>query len=267
MQKLIADLEGMISKAKRLQLIVAGAESATGSASDANKSPPLPVALLHSFEDIVMAHVLMAKRLSLESGWMTGDSTTMERVPENLKPKVVEVFESASKCISDARDFLDQSYIDTMLLGTTSSKGAGISLESIGSGFLAAVIIGNLQKRGLDEEFRPSVLLELYQRYAAKLQYEARRKPKRRLFLDIQALQEELGAFQNVAESQQLAGRVFETQFPRPLSRWKCKKEAFVCYQEAIHREAAARTRYSRSKAQVSSGQTQDFERSGEAKH
>lgn len=185
----VIELENVMQRAKSLQLAVAGTDSAVD-------TPPLPSSLMRAFQHIVLAHVLLAKRLSLKNRWVEG-------VPDGLRPKVIEVNDHASRCLPQAGHSLDLARKDIMLLGTASSTGAGVNLESIGGEFLVAVIVGSLQKRGLNSESRPSAMLELYQRYAAQLQFQARQNPKRRLFLDIQALQDELGAFQNIAKAQQ----------------------------------------------------------------
>ncbi|KAK7413672.1 hypothetical protein QQX98_007454 [Neonectria punicea] len=196
--KFRGELEDILRKAKQLQLVAAGVESPP----DATKTPPLSEPILRVFEDIVMGHVLMAKCLSLASRWMNGGSDSVDRAPDSLKPKVSELIELSAQCLPQASLSLDRAWTEVMSPGTTLSKGAGIHLEPIGGGFLVAVILGNLQKQVLNSDLRPGALLERYQKYTAKLQFQARQNPKRRLFLDIQALQEELGAFQNVAKSQ-----------------------------------------------------------------
>lgn len=196
----MTQLQVIAQKARMLQLMVAGA--GVESELDTSKIPPLPSNLVRAFENIVMAYVLMAKRLSLDSRWMKGDSGSTGGVPNSLMSKVNDIIRRGEQCLYQAGACLDGALTDIMLFGTTSSMGSDISLESIGGEVLVAVIVGKLQKQGLNSESRPSELLKLYQMYTAKLQFRATQRPQRKLFLDIQALQDELGALQNVGESQ-----------------------------------------------------------------
>ena len=200
----IYELRGLYQKATQLQLVVACSEA--GKAAVKGAAPPLPSSLVHAFEDIVMFHIITAKRLSLANQWMVDDDRVAgrrKRGPSgDFLDKVSDLLGRGDQCLEKAAQSLERAWTDIMLHGTTNSSGASISLDSIGVEFLVAVLIGNLQNEGVDADSRPNGLLELYQKYTARLQFEANRKPERKVFLDIQALQEELGALQCVVDSQ-----------------------------------------------------------------
>ncbi|KAM3435393.1 hypothetical protein MY4824_004859 [Beauveria thailandica] len=168
--------------------------------SSSGPAPSLTKDLVDAFEDIVMAHIIKAKHLSLANHWMfDGDDPnnrgagasaapagSARRIPSaEFLTKVEDMIRCGAECLARAHCCLDHARTNLILLSTRTAMGAKISLDYIGIEFLVAVLS------------HPAALLELYQKYTAKLQFEANRKPRRRVFLDIQTLQEELDALRS----------------------------------------------------------------------
>ncbi|KAM3522508.1 hypothetical protein NHJ13051_005606 [Beauveria bassiana] len=232
-QNFISELRGLCHRATDLQLAVAsvdGASSAFASMpSSSSATPSLTKDLVDAFEDIVMAHIIKAKHLSLANQWMFDDddpnngraaaasASSARRTPSaEFLAKVEDMIRCGAECLARAHRCLDHARTNLILLSTRTAMGAKISLDYIGIEFLVAVLVGHLQHQGINAESHPEALLELYQKYTAKLQFEANRKPRRRVFLDIQTLQEELDALRNVIDSQQkLLGNYRDLTAPR----------------------------------------------------
>ncbi|KAM3552769.1 hypothetical protein MY1884_007033 [Beauveria asiatica] len=199
--------------------------------SSSSPAPSLTKDLVDAFEDIVMAHISKAKHLSLANQWMfDGDDSnnrgagaapapagSARRTPSaEFLTKVEDMIRCGAECLARAHRCLDHARTNLILLSTRTAMGAKISLDYIGIEFLVAVLVGHLQHQGINAESHPEALLELYQKYTAKLQFEANRKPRRRVFLDIQTLQEELDALRSVIDSQQkLLGNYRDLTAPR----------------------------------------------------
>ncbi|KAK8150289.1 hypothetical protein G3M48_003101 [Beauveria asiatica] len=201
--------------------------------SSSSPAPSLTKDLVDAFEDIVMAHIIKAKHLSLANQWMfNGDDPnnrgagaapapagSARRTPSaEFLTKVEDMIRCGAECLARAHRCLDHARTNLILLSTRTAMGAKISLDYIGIEFLVAILVGHLQHQGINAESHPEALLELYQKYTAKLQFEANRKPRRRVFLDIQTLQEELNALRSVIDSQQkLLGNYRDLTAPRRL--------------------------------------------------
>ncbi|KEY73195.1 hypothetical protein S7711_04161 [Stachybotrys chartarum IBT 7711] len=202
-------------QATDLQLAVASVHTTSSkSASASDSNPFLPSALVHAFENILLAFVIQGKHLSLVNEWVVTDIRSQNkttRAPRGFGnrtsssgfgAKVDNMIRSGAECITRACQCIDQTRVDITLLGSRTTTGSSVSLDSVGVEFLVAVLIGHIQHQGINAESRPAALVELYQQYTARLHFEANRKPRRKVFLDIQILQEELDALRNVLESQ-----------------------------------------------------------------
>ncbi|KAM3452181.1 hypothetical protein MY3296_004770 [Beauveria thailandica] len=149
-----SELRGLCRRATDLQLAVASVEGANSASvsmpSSSSTAPSLTKDLVDAFEDIVMAHIIKAKHLSLANQWMfDGDDPnnrgagaspapagSARRIPSaEFLTKVEDMIRCGAECLDHARTNL-------ILLSTRTAMGAKISLDYIGIEFLVAVLVG-----------------------------------------------------------------------------------------------------------------------------
>ena len=203
LQEAIFELQSLVSTSTATE------ESAENDGS--GKRPWLPKSLIAAFANIVQVLVLRCHLLSRENRALEANATNDRSVnrpgrrPGNRLEKIRD-WETAA--LREAQVQLDYARRDIILMDNSSAKISSFGVEPMGVEFLALALIENMQNQSLNLSRAAAgpdqnpVYLDLYQSYIAKLRYQAYRRPKRRVFLDIYDFEEELHALQTVVESQ-----------------------------------------------------------------
>ncbi|CAM1505780.1 Fc.00g114170.m01.CDS01 [Cosmosporella sp. VM-42] len=170
--------------------------------------PLLPRNLVMAFEKIVSLYVMRSRYLSLKNRLYAmalnpGPSGQLSTLRENIE--TLQKWEESVK--DNALELLDSAKKDIILLGTTSRNVNSLGVESVGAEFLALTLIANMQNQCIRANLALSTTqktdyVDLYRAYTSKLRFQANRRPQKRVFLDIHALQEELDALSGVIEAQ-----------------------------------------------------------------
>ncbi|KAI0838310.1 hypothetical protein F5Y06DRAFT_303980 [Hypoxylon sp. FL0890] len=169
--------------------------------SDSESRPFLPERVFYAFQEILSMYFFTSRQLScinrldaLQSG--------NEKLQAGSHWRRIRAFESdAQAAFARACEFLENSKADIILSGITTRSPDTLGIESVGPHFLAAALAANLQNRPLLPDTETDAV-QIYQEYTSKLRYQAYRRPRRRVFLEIHRLQEDLEALQNVVFSQ-----------------------------------------------------------------
>lgn len=156
----------------------------------------LPKSLFYAFEEILSMFVMMSKELSFANSPQTGRSDANVRFSRmhKMQKRSQTTFDSALSRLGEAKT-------DVILLGTNPRTHDVQGLDAIGPEFLAVALAINLQNRPIHPDTSDNAI-EAYQKYMSKLKYEASRRPRRRIFLDIHSLENELEALSHLLESQ-----------------------------------------------------------------
>jgi len=178
--------------------------------------PSLPSNLVYAFEEIIGMYIITARCLSLANR-RRRISYRRNSIRRELNDKVDRIKACMASTNDRTCERLQYAKKDIILLGTTPPGLGGLSFAAVGPEFLAAALAANLQNRPLlPSTLAPSAssrvtlpprddgesVVALYQRYSARLRYQAHRRPQRRVFLDIRGLEEELDALLGVTMAQ-----------------------------------------------------------------
>jgi len=193
-----------------------------------NKTPPslpsLPSGVVHAFEEIVSLHLHMAQRLSLASR----RRSYAQDVGHTTQETVFRAGEKCRRCFTQATNLFESAKRVLIMPGAATAATRGINLEPVGPHYLVMVVLAHLQNRALtpthsvapglsssfssrqrssggghEKPLQALHMLDLYADYANMLQYQVNQRPRRRLFLDIRGLEEELEAMAQLARTQQ----------------------------------------------------------------
>lgn len=193
----VSRLLPICSYARELHSLVAGTQS-----NSANARPPLPSTIGKAFEHIMAVYVIRAQWLSLNNRRNLAASNT-----EAIQFKIEELMVEEDSSTRKVYDYLQDAKKDIILLKGTSRHVDGLGVEAVGAEFLVMALMANLQTRpvlGKAASTAPdrADFIELYQKYTSQLRFKANRRPKKRVFLDIHGLEEELDALYSMIEAQ-----------------------------------------------------------------
>ncbi|RSL99797.1 hypothetical protein CDV31_012048 [Fusarium ambrosium] len=200
--KFIHDLLELHSTVEELHLLAARAFKT----DKMEKTPPHSQKLralfgeLASFYILKGSHLSLLNRLSLPT---TGKDASGEL--ERISRQTTEIELEESRRLDLAKNLSEGTKSDIIVLTNTTATAGGLGAEAVGAEFLVLALMLNLQSRPLkipkkvkdgkanrsDGEME---VVETYQNYVAKLHIQANRRPQKRLFLDINAVQEEIDA-------------------------------------------------------------------------
>ncbi|UKZ95228.1 uncharacterized protein TrAFT101_010077 [Trichoderma asperellum] len=180
------------------------------SASDAISTPPLPMNITHAFQQIVKMFVFRSKQLSLinrRRSLISGSSLENFSLIQRIDRKIEELFSLEMDANERIIDRLESAKKDIFLSGIESHSEM-LEAETVRVQFLALALMSGIQRPLL----QPSVmgrsrvkdaLLQLYKDYTSRLHFQANNRPRKRVFLDIHGLEEELQALDKLLGSQE----------------------------------------------------------------
>ncbi|KAG9250024.1 uncharacterized protein F5Z01DRAFT_432833 [Emericellopsis atlantica] len=177
---------------------------ASASQQSTKVRPPLPSKVVYAFQEVVSMFVIQAHLLS----FYNRRRSAALRQKAYINGKIERLIRQEEMSKGLAYDYLQDAKKDIILMKGTSRHIDGLGIESVGAEFLLMALVANLQNRPVlphapsTNPGMPDFLL-LYQRYVSELRFEANRRPKKRVFLDIRALEEELDALHGLLDSQE----------------------------------------------------------------
>ncbi|KAK0620585.1 hypothetical protein B0T14DRAFT_604152 [Immersiella caudata] len=217
------DISEILGRLNELQWLVSTTARTTPAQEShmASTAPPvLPRNLVCIFEELVEYYLYFASQLSLENR----AKTAIER--NNGDVEAVGLLDRAlrmgSRCGTTKRrigEFVHKARRDILLArhdvpevgGGVFSSASALGIRAVDIGFVGQAVVASLMNRST---YAPPILrqeptadasaipvtkldvVKMYTEYIQYLQFEAARRPRRRLFLDIRALQDELIAME-----------------------------------------------------------------------
>ncbi|EHK27037.1 uncharacterized protein TRIVIDRAFT_196917 [Trichoderma virens Gv29-8] len=182
-------------------------DSSTG---DAAPTPPLSVSITHSFQQIVKMFVFRSKQLSLinrRRSLVGGSSLENFPLVQRIDRKIDELLSLEMDANERIIDLLENAKKDIFLSGI-GSHSEMLEAETVRVQFLALAFISGIQRPLLQPSFTgrsyvKDTLLQLYKDYTSRLHFQANNRPRKRVFLDIHSLEEELQALDKLVDSQE----------------------------------------------------------------
>lgn len=228
---LVATLVNIRDKTRDLHCSVSGS-------SESNKStdcrPHLLSNLVYSFEEIVWKYVLTAKELSWANRARLRNSEHGLVLP---MPKPLTMIRDWSKSTEGKiQEYLGLAKRDIIILGTTRGDVDRLIIAPVGPEFIVASLISNIQNHTiLQGTGQKMEIAKHYRKVSLGLRFGATRDPKRRRFLEISALEEELEALRTVAQVQTQLIRAYRkvlepTAFQSATTDWAYLKDRQAMY-------------------------------------
>ncbi|KAL7801053.1 hypothetical protein V8C43DRAFT_326182 [Trichoderma afarasin] len=180
------------------------------SASDAVSTPPLSGNITHAFQQIVKMFVFRSKQLSLVNrrrDLISGSSLENFPLIQRIDRKIEELLSLEMDANERIIDLLESAKKDIFLSGI-GSHSEMLEAESVRVQFLALAFMSGIQRPLLQPSFMgrsyvKDTLLQLYKEYTSRLHFQANNRPRKRVFLDIHGLEEELQALDKLVDSQE----------------------------------------------------------------
>lgn len=188
--------------------------------------PPLPTNLVDAFGEIVIMYIVQAQILSsYNTRIVEAEDLGIEPQPRNINLRLGRLQTWASEAHHETWRLLQDAKKDVILLGTTSQEVDNLlGVEAVGAEFLLLSLMASVQNRKLLPDFvlasrnSNADYIEMYRSYTTRLHIQASRRPQKRLFLDINALQEELAAVSVISSAQtKLLSNLLQLLSPRSL--------------------------------------------------
>lgn len=176
----------------------------SGGTDGGGARPPLTSNLVYAFVEILCVYLMEAKHLSMTNRAVAlSSSENPDKTRLNhYHDRIFDIKCRRNEALHKANELLIAAKKDVILTGTrTRNLDAVVGLEAIGPEFLVTALLSNLQNREIMPDIHVDIV-KLYQGYMSKLLFQANRRPQRRVFLDIHALEEELTALRVVVSSQ-----------------------------------------------------------------
>ncbi|KAK0766313.1 hypothetical protein N5P37_000034 [Trichoderma harzianum] len=180
------------------------------SASDTVSTPPLSGNITHAFQQIVKMFIFRSKQLSLVNrrrDLISGSSLENFPLIQRIDRKIEELLSLEMDANERIIDLLESAKKDIFLSGIGSHSEI-LEAESVRVQFLALAFMSGIQRPLLQPSFMgrsyaKDTLLQLYKEYTSRLHFQANNRPRKRVFLDIHGLEEELQALDKLVDSQE----------------------------------------------------------------
>jgi Mg2+ and Co2+ transporter CorA len=194
----VNDMGDLVAHTKELHYLVARVWSQPGEES---MPPPLPVNLASAFKEIIYLYSLTSKQFALTNQSLLSDDASKESM-YNLRRKIRAIDNRREDTFRRTKRLFEDAKEDIILLGNSTGDIETLGIESVGAEFIVMALIDNLQSKPVQTDPMTDIV-HVYRQYTGKLRFQANRRPKRRVFLDIHALEEELVAIRGVNTLQQ----------------------------------------------------------------
>lgn len=180
------------------------------SAGDAASTPPLSMNVTHAFQQIVKMFVFRSKQLSLINRQRSLNSgSSLENFPliQRIDRKIKELFSLEIDANERVIDRLESAKKDIFLSGIESHSEM-LEAETVRVQFLALAFMSRIQRpllqpSAMGRSHVNDTLLQIYKNYTSRLHFQANNRPRKRVFLDIHGIEEELQALDKLVDSQE----------------------------------------------------------------
>ncbi|KAL6863564.1 hypothetical protein J3F83DRAFT_744819 [Trichoderma novae-zelandiae] len=196
----LSDISGYVTEL----LNMTARDSVTGD------TPPLSVNIIHIFQQIVKVFVFRSKQLSLvnRSRSLAAEGPLEDlRLIQRIDRKIEELLSLEMDTNERIIDLSESAKKDIFMSGIGSHSEMP-QAETVRVQFLALALMSGIQRPLLQpaytrRSYTKDTLLQLYKDYTSRLHFQANNRPRKRVFLDIHGLEEELQALDKLLGSQE----------------------------------------------------------------
>ncbi|KAL7806375.1 hypothetical protein V8C44DRAFT_339037 [Trichoderma aethiopicum] len=207
---LLGIVEDFIEQLSDISMCVRELLNMTARDSSAADTPPLPISIIHIFKQIVNVFVLRSKQLSLINRRRSNaaeDPQGTTQLVQRIDRKIDELLSLEIDANEHIIDLSESAKKDIFMSGI-GSQFEMPQAETVRVQFLALALMSGIQRPILQPSYiGPSyardTLLQLYRDYTSRLHFQANNRPRKRVFLDIHGLDEELQALDKLLGSQE----------------------------------------------------------------
>ncbi|KAI1376536.1 hypothetical protein F4677DRAFT_81099 [Hypoxylon crocopeplum] len=163
----------------------------------------LPKNLVFAFEAIVALYCIAADDIACVNRNLA-NAAPEPRSPNATAPRFEEPVvwpKNFTDYVARANFLLDEAQKDAILFDITDKKSERVDLEPVGREFLLGVILSNLHELPLEGSDSVDIIAP-YKKHASRLQYLVHNRPKKRLFIELTALERELEALRKLVDCQ-----------------------------------------------------------------
>lgn len=196
-ETMIDDLDELKEAIKSVHCVVA---SVSGGNDDRISIPFLPKALVHAFEKIVHIFIMKSKQLSLTNRFLSLDRVVQDERRLVYRRKNSKMSAEHHESLNVVHTLLDEAKTDILMAEfrdpTKTINSLGV--EKVSSDFLAVMLIISTQQNEFEFGGVVQNAAKLFQDRLLCLKSEAFRHPKRRVFADLNELQQEMEACSDV---------------------------------------------------------------------
>ncbi|KAF1809236.1 hypothetical protein P152DRAFT_494816, partial [Eremomyces bilateralis CBS 781.70] len=159
----------------------------------------LPPKVVQSFERNVLFVAELARCLkNIRGSYRKWHPKLWKRPGQILNELWPQVYNRAA----EIRYLLDGAETDLVLMNRTDADRNSVSLASVGPEFIIGIIFRTLRSQVLYED---KDVMDVYRSFAEKLNIEVNQRPRKKLLLDVNRLQEEFEAVKKTTEGQSIA--------------------------------------------------------------
>ncbi|OTA06136.1 hypothetical protein A9Z42_0068720 [Trichoderma parareesei] len=208
---LLGIVEDFIEELSDVSMYVRELLNLTARDSSTADTPPLTINTIHIFQQIVKIFVFRSKQLSLinrRRSIAAEDSSGNTRLIQRIDRKIEELLSLEIDANDRIIDLSESAKKDIFMSGIGSASEVPQS-ETVRVQFLALALMSCYQRPLLQSLYAGSsyakdTLLQLYRDYTSRLHFQANNRPRKRVFLDIHGLDEELQALDKLLGSQEI---------------------------------------------------------------
>ncbi|PTB65716.1 hypothetical protein BBK36DRAFT_1202489 [Trichoderma citrinoviride] len=207
---LLGIVEDFIEELSDISMYVRELLNMTARDSSTGDTPPLSVNMIHIFQQIVRIFVFRSKQLSLIN---RRRSLAAEGPQENLRliqridRKIEELLSLEIDANERIIDLSESAKKDIFMSGIGSHsempQAETVRVQVLALAFMSAIQRPLLQSSHIGRSYAKDTLLQLYREYTSRLHFQANNRPRKRVFLDIHGLEEELQALDKLLGSQE----------------------------------------------------------------
>ncbi|PTB73789.1 hypothetical protein M440DRAFT_1381694 [Trichoderma longibrachiatum ATCC 18648] len=207
---LLGIVEDFVEQLSDIRMYVRELLNMTARDSSAADTPPLSISIIHIFKHIINVFVLRSKQLSLinrRRSTVAEDPQGNTQLVQRIDRKIDELLSLEIDANEHIIDLSESAKKDIFMSGIGSQFELP-QAETVRVQFLALALMSGIQRPLLQPSYTgPSyardMLLQLYRDYTSRLHFQANNRPRKRVFLDIHGLDEELQALDKLLGSQE----------------------------------------------------------------
>ncbi|KAH0489515.1 hypothetical protein TgHK011_009940 [Trichoderma gracile] len=207
---LLGIVEDFIEELSDISMYVRELLNMTARDSSTADTPPLTVNIIHIFKQIVKVFIFRSKQLSLinrrrnkAAGVPQGNSRLLQRIDRKIKELLSLEIDANERIINLSESAKKDIFMSGIGLTSEITRAETVRVQFLALALMSGIQSPLLQSSYIGPSYAKDALLQLYRDYTSRLHFQANNRPRKRVFLDIHGLEEELQALDKLLGSQE----------------------------------------------------------------